>query len=568
MAQLWSRGTAVGTGRYRELMVEVPWGKLASQPKVSEALIAMLVLRLRPQAFPVDGAGGDGGRDLFEYTEHSELINYEAKSFAGRMTKGRRRQVVDSLVSTARHQPDHWDLLVPIDANPSEQQWFDGLRSEFPFVRHWRGLSWLNAQIAAFPDLVRYSLHSTGDEILQHIAESRAERDALMRGVPDFATRYAALATRAQEISPHYSLRATTAPDGTPVVEIVPKTQHIPTEELISFSSQVFFKEGNAEHARLRRRFERVIRFGGDDVHLPSEHLRDVTVNAPTALGISGPGAPGELHISAPRVPLDPPAVASVIVRAESGLPVASLQVRFIQRSTGTSGGCLYGTDSTGLFETRLRLDALAERMQFRMTFIPPDLAMPSAYVPTLRLMAQMLPGRSMELAMGDRDRPELSEPIPDSVCLMPPEEARRWADAFDNLARLQSLTGHFFPVPDGFTLRDARDVEDALALLNGGRTRSHGGTASLVVVRREALDRFSAVAGPLRMATVYECIAYDFGGHRIDLGPMVEEIHVERFLNLPQALRQFDEEGEATVQIQLAEEDSVVQYLGSNPPA
>lgn len=255
-------------------------------------------------------------------------------------------------------------------------------------------------------------------------------------------------------------------------------------------------------------------------------------------------------------------------MRAESGLPVASLQVRFIQRSTGTSGGCLYGTDSTGLFETRLRLDALAERMQFRMTFIPPDLAMPSAYVPTLRLMAQMLPGRSMELAMGDRDRPELSEPIPDSVCLMPPEEARRWADAFDNLARLQSLTGHFFPVPDGFTLRDARDVEDALALLNGGRTRSHGGTASLVVVRREALDRFSAVAGPLRMATVYECIAYDFGGHRIDLGPMVEEIHVERFLNLPQALRQFDEEGEATVQIQLAEEDSVVQYLGSNPPA
>lgn len=131
----------------------------------------------------------------------------------------------------------------------------------------------------------------------------------------------------------------------------------------------------------------------------------------------------------------------------------------------------------------------------------------------------------------------------------MPPEEARRWADAFDDLARLQSLTGHFLPVPDG------------------DRTRSHGGTASLVVVGREALDRSSGVAGPLRMAAVYECIAYDFGAHRIDLGPKVEEIRVERFLNRPQALRQFDEEGEATVQLQLAQEDSVVHYLGSKPP-
>ncbi|MFI1517800.1 hypothetical protein [Kitasatospora cineracea] len=201
------------------------------------------------------------------------------------------------------------------------------------------------------------------------------------------------------------------------------------------------------------------------------------------------------------------------------------------------------------------------------MTFVPPYLAMPSVCVPALRLMAQMLPGRSMELTMGDRDRPELSEPIPDSVGLMPPEEARRWADAFDDLARLQSITGHFFPIPDGFTLRDARDVKDALTLLNGGRTRSHGATASLVVVRCEALDRFSDTSGPLRMAAVYEGIAYDFGGNRIDLGPMVEEIRVERFLNLPQALRQFDAEGEATVQIQLAQEDSVVRCLGSKLP-
>jgi hypothetical protein len=94
---------------------------------------------LQKQAHPVDGTGGDGGRDLFEYTDNGELVVYETKSFTGRMNAGRRRQVERSLVSAARHQPDHWDLLVPIDPNPVEQRWFDGLRGEFPFVRRWLG---------------------------------------------------------------------------------------------------------------------------------------------------------------------------------------------------------------------------------------------------------------------------------------------------------------------------------------------------------------------------------------------------------------------------------------------
>ncbi|WP_369192244.1 hypothetical protein [Streptomyces sp. R08] len=36
-----------------------------------------------------------------------------------------------SLVSAVDHQPDHWDLLVPINQLPVEQMWFDGLRVDF-----------------------------------------------------------------------------------------------------------------------------------------------------------------------------------------------------------------------------------------------------------------------------------------------------------------------------------------------------------------------------------------------------------------------------------------------------
>jgi hypothetical protein len=54
-----------------------------------------------------------------------------------------------------RHQPDRWDLLVPIGHDPADLRWFDGLREEFPFVREWCGRSWLDEKFAARPDLVR-----------------------------------------------------------------------------------------------------------------------------------------------------------------------------------------------------------------------------------------------------------------------------------------------------------------------------------------------------------------------------------------------------------------------------
>ncbi|MGW9316793.1 hypothetical protein ACWGSB_31155 [Streptomyces albidoflavus] len=111
--------------------------------------MTLMVMRLRERAQPVDGTGGDGGRDPFEYTDDDKLVVYEAKSFTGHITPGRRRQVRKSLVSVAHHQPDHWDLLVPIEPNPAEQAWFDGLRGEFEFVRHWRGRSWLEETHAA-----------------------------------------------------------------------------------------------------------------------------------------------------------------------------------------------------------------------------------------------------------------------------------------------------------------------------------------------------------------------------------------------------------------------------------
>ncbi|MCX4758737.1 hypothetical protein [Kitasatospora purpeofusca] len=547
-------------------MVEVPWALLASQPKAVESLIGMLVLRLRPRAVPVDGSGGDGGRDLFEYAQSGELVLYEVKSFTGRMTNGRRKQVVDSLVSAARHQPDHWDLLVPIDPAPAEARWFEGLRLRFPFVRHWRGLTWLNTHFAAHPDLVRYSLHSSSDEILGMIKEVCAERAAMLSVVPDLAERHATLVRRANEASPHYGLRVATDDDGASVVEIVPRTAHIPADELITLTGQVALRKDDPEHVRLRERLDAVIRFGDGDIQLTGEHLAAFDVHAPAGLGIAGSDIPDRIRISALYETLEPPLDATVVVRTEAGLPAASLPVRFTERSRGSDGGHLYGSDLTGMFRLRLRLDLPAGRTQFTMTFAPPEQAMPSAYLPALSLIARMLPGRTVELITRTDGRSQISQPVPTSTGIMAPDLARRWADALEDLARLQRLTGHFFPLPNDFTLGDARDVREALDLLDGEKVQRTGGTVSVVVIAPEAFDHL-ATTGPARLAVVHRQVVFDFSGNEVDLGPMVETVVVDRVLNLPEARRDFDRDGRATVRLRIAADVPLIRYLGSELP-
>ncbi|GLW56493.1 hypothetical protein Kpho01_45040 [Kitasatospora phosalacinea] len=102
--------------------------------------------------------------------------------------------------------------------------------------------------------------------------------------------------------------------------------------------------------------------------------------------------------------------------RAQPLPPVAVRRLRGSGSPAGAAGRPRTRASTGGLFETGPGLDALAERMRFRKTFVPPDLAVPSAYVPALRLTAQTLPGRSTELVMRGRDGPEPSEPIPDPV--------------------------------------------------------------------------------------------------------------------------------------------------------
>ncbi len=550
-------------------MVKVPWDRLAAEsPRVSEALVTMLVLRLRERARAVDGSGGDGGRDLFEDTEDGELVVYEAKSFTGRMTPVRRRQVERSLVSAARHQPDHWDLLVPIDHNPAELLWFEGLREQFPFVRHWRGRSWLDEQFAAHPDLVRYALQKSGDYILERIAEARAERDMLLGGLPDYLQRADALHARAQEISPHYALHTTLGADGQTVVHLTPKGPTPDGQTAIRFTGRVRFPAGDEQEVQRRRQFEETIRFGGE-VELTADNLAETRLAGPQGLGLDQLTL-ASVRITSPRQEVTPPLRGRVIVQQPSGIPVASLAVAFTHRVLGTDGGTLYGSDMTGLMRVQVRFSRHDLSGQLKFSFVPPETAMPAALVPVLQLIAESRPGRFMALVFAGDTSEGLRAPI--TTGITPPGweagEARFWADAYDDLARLQSRTGQYFPVPDDFTRHDVREVKEIHALLDGEEIVLRGETVSVEVISAEGLDQLADIRGGMfRLTAGYESMLFTLGDHQIDLGPCTETYTMDKILNMKEARHELAEHGHAKVIMRLSERFPAVRYLGNERP-
>jgi hypothetical protein len=180
----------------------VRWEEI--DPAVYERMVAVLISRLHAQAQRIDGSGGDEGRDIhLPLTTGLEI--FELKSFTGRMTSQRRRQVKKSLERAASHNPSAWHLIVPIDPTPDELRWFEDLTAPFAFPCDWRGITWLDGQMAAHPDIPRYYLEGSAEEIVTVLRELSKEEAAMSRGVPDAADRQRALTARLNNLDPHYA---------------------------------------------------------------------------------------------------------------------------------------------------------------------------------------------------------------------------------------------------------------------------------------------------------------------------------------------------------------------------
>ena len=162
-------------------MTRINWDDLSSQ--VYEDIVAVLLARLFPESQRINGAGGDGGRDV-QIRDGDRFVVFELKSFSGRLSPSRRAQVKASLRRAAQLDPSRWTLVVPIDPTPEELKWFEELGKTVPFPLEWKGETWLDGELLLRPEIGRYFIQGKEHEALELLRELTKEDAALEKGVP------------------------------------------------------------------------------------------------------------------------------------------------------------------------------------------------------------------------------------------------------------------------------------------------------------------------------------------------------------------------------------------------
>jgi hypothetical protein len=310
------------------------------------------------------------------------------------------------------------------------------------------------------------------------------------------------------------------------------------------------------------------MRFGGE-VDLSADNVAGMRLAGPAELGLEHLRL-GAVRITSPRQEVAPPLRGQIVIQRPSGSPVSSLPVMFTQRVTGLDGGTLHGRDSTGVLKVELRYNQRDQNGTLTFSFELNEVVLPQAVVPVLRLIACSQPGHILQLALAGSATPGVRALITEGMA--PPgwedNEAQFWADAFDDLARLQSRTGHFFPLPEDFGREDAHEVGEIHALLDGGENIIEGDTVTVDVEGAEALDELADAAASMSRITIgYASLVFALGEHQIDLGPCTEAYTADKILNTSEARAALAAHGHATVHMRLARHIPAVRYLGDGPP-
>ena len=519
----------------------------------------MLLVRLFPDAEVLDGIGGDEGRDV-QLRIGDDLIIYELKSFTGRLSPrspNRRRQVEKSLAQAAKLDPKEWYLVVPINHNPTELKWFDGLKKTYPFVRKWRGLTWLNTQLASHPDLVRSALRDVEGEILDAIGEYRAERDMLANGVPDVVARIEALHRRADEISPHYRVEVGRV-DGRTEVNLHAKHPQAAEDAPVTITGTFKFPD-TAEGNDARQRFENAFAFG-ESVELSEQFLGPFDVTAPPELGLDETFQPSLVSLAAVRQPIDPPLRAIMRVVNSAGLPVSGLEVTFATRYAGHAGVVLHGRDITGFLAIRLQVDVVQRTSSLTLSIGNLEPAAPAALLPALRMLTSMKPGNMLRIDINvPHAEPLINSPVTEELV---DGRLHEFVGLVEELAVIQDRTRTMFAVPDVLTHEDVAEIHRASQLLAGEHVPLGDGVVQFTLTPHDPENYTAGLEGDFRLAATSESTLIEIASQTLDLGPSVTYLRRGRLVDRGVLTRPAPAES-ITLDIELLDGGHLSQALG-----
>lgn len=147
----------------------VHWGSIEAGQL--ERLMAVLLAQDHPNAMRREPSSGDGGVDIFIPTPDGYIV-HQVKGFAGRIDKGRKRQITtswESLCDDPRLDGpiiQYW-LSCPVKPTSGEYDWFKKLTAGAEFPRDWLGEPYWDSMAAKHPHVIDYMLGGGVDRVLR-----------------------------------------------------------------------------------------------------------------------------------------------------------------------------------------------------------------------------------------------------------------------------------------------------------------------------------------------------------------------------------------------------------------
>ena len=453
------------------------------EPQGYEDMVAVLLSRLHPDSQRIDGKGGDGGRDVQIADQDGQLIHaFELKSFTGRMTTKRRKQVIRSLKRVAGLKPPEWTLVVPIDPTPGEMNWFKKQRGNYDFPLAWFGETWLDEKMSAHPDIRQYFCEGASEEVVNLLLELNREEVKVI-AVADAVGRLQTLRQRLNEIDPYYRYELSTGSGeedsrnpgvvlsvtyGSTRVDVYEKYKGALKDRPITASVEIIV--GPDEEALLEG-VQSAFDYGLP-VSIPSEAVKNFTLDAPAGLGGSFSG--GELSIRSTPTLLDEPLTLALNFMEGNNL-LASWPVHVAQKIGGNTGVILDASDETGWLEVQLKVNPSTQEF-FATLKLTPRPIMPAALVPLLRWVSACRPPHRLTIVWPDGL--EMSSEMDTAL------GDERFAAVVEALAYLQERSGVYFPMPLQLPANAEKVIVESAALLRDGRYDFTWGTVNLRLKR------------------------------------------------------------------------------------
>ncbi|MFG3555077.1 hypothetical protein ACGGAQ_11850 [Micromonospora sp. NPDC047557] len=495
----------------------IQWHRL--DPRKFERAVQALLRSTYPGAEAMDGSGGDGGRDSTLRTQDG-LVIFEIKSYSERLTKGQQRKIEASLRAAAAHEPNRWVLILPLNHSPKEEKWFEELKRKFPAIQlEWWGVDWLDGHFASREDL-RRMVEGGEYRLLELAREFDKEKAVLASGLPDLAGRFGILTQRSRDLSPYWIADFASGPDGMTFIfrERYPGAAQ---DDPISLKPVFAFSPDDPEAAEVERDLRHVMDFGGD-VTVPGKFVQEFNVDASeeTRLAFGWDRAPEtkEIQIKSVEDNSGLPIPCTLDVLTPGGKIAASITVQLSQRVGGARGYTITGADPSGLLTARFLLehpDVRASGPSLNFQVSSPIGLFPWATRPVADFIAAVQPGNRMVLRMGiPFGECEVMEPIFRDEDLLV-----RLITALDEL---QKHFGQLFPIPEGLTRKDLKELETLVEFVRHGRAQWPYHTVKMQFHHDKleelvADESFTPEGGALLAR--FDSFGMKFGDNRFDVG-------------------------------------------------